>query len=217
MKENFEEELFEGLDVDAIKPNSICSKVLLCNKIRNVSFVLLGLGLVVVLASTFLKKDEVLASANSIKLISAPIASASVKRVAMSIPSGTVKANPFLPYREMESRSGIDVPTYNLIEPPEDVTGDPDAIRVMDTIVSGILFDKFSPSAILNIEGSDYLVKKNDVDNNYKVVNIAQDSVTVKLGNNVYKAGIGEILTEGEMNYNEVSNLSSKFGGENND
>ena len=37
--ENFEKELFEGLDIDAIKPNSICSKVLLCNKIRNVSFV----------------------------------------------------------------------------------------------------------------------------------------------------------------------------------
>ena len=33
----------------------------------------------------------------------------------------------------------------------------------MDTVVSGILYDKFSPSAILNIEGNDYLVKKGDV------------------------------------------------------
>ena len=84
----------------------------------------------------------------------------------------------------------------------------------MDTIVSGILYDKYSPSAILNIEGSDYLVKKGDVVNNYKVVNIMQDSVTVQLGANVYKAGIGEILTEGNLNHNNVSNLKNKFGGE---
>jgi hypothetical protein len=84
----------------------------------------------------------------------------------------------------------------------------------MDTIVSGILYDKFSPSAILNIEGSDYLVKKGDVVNNYKILNISQDSVSVKLGNNTYKAGIGEILTEGSINYNNVSNLNKKFGGE---
>ena len=58
------------------------------------------------------------------------------------------------------------------------------------------------------------VVKKGDVVNNYKVLNIAQDSVTVKLGNNTYKAGIGQILTEGSVNYNHVSNLSKKFGGE---
>ena len=56
-------------------------------------------------------------------------------------------------------------------------------------------------------------VKKGDVVNNYKVVSIVQDSVTVKLGSNVYKAGIGEILTEGSLNHNDVSNLNNKFGG----
>jgi hypothetical protein len=35
----------------------------------------------------------------------------------------------------------------------------------------------------------------------------------VQLGANVYKAGIGEILTEGNLNYNEVSNLNNRFGG----
>ena len=66
----------------------------------------------------------------------------------------------------------------------------------------------------MNIEGNDYLVKKGDVVNNYKVVNIMQDSVTVKLGNNTYKACIGEILTEGSLTHNDVSNLNKKFGGE---
>ena len=143
-----------------------------------------------------------------------PIAATSSSKSVISIPAGTVKANPFLPYRDISGMSRVsDVPAYNLVEPPEMINENSDAARVMDTIVSGILYDKYSPSAILNIEGNDYLVKKGDVVNNYKVLNIAQDSVTVKLGANVYKAGIGEILTEGTLNHNDVSNLGSKFGG----
>lgn len=151
-----------------------------------------------------------------VQLTSSPIAETSGKKGIISIPSGTAKANPFVPYRDISgtSLSVSDVPAFNLVEPPEMINEASDAARIMDTIVSGILYDKYSPSAILNIEGNDYLVKKGDVVNNYKVVNIAQDSVTVKLGANVYKAGIGEILTEGSMNHNEVANLSKKFGGE---
>lgn len=149
-----------------------------------------------------------------ISLAVAPVNATSVKKNLISIPSGTVKANPFLPYRDIGGSSVSDVPKFDLVEPPEAVNENSDAARVMDTIVSGILYDKYSPSAILNIEGNDYLVKKGDVVNKYKIINIMQDSVTVKLGNNTYKAGIGEILTEGSVNYNDVSNLSKKFGGE---
>ena len=149
-----------------------------------------------------------------ISLAAAPVNATSVKKNLISIPSGTVKANPFLPYRDIDGSSVSDVPKFDLVEPPEVVNENSDAARVMDTIVSGILYDKYSPSAILNIEGNDYLVKKGDVVNKYKIVNIMQDSVIVKLGNNTYKAGIGEILTEGSVNYNDVSNLSKKFGGE---
>ncbi len=158
--------------------------------------------------------DEI-SGVQDIALVSAPVAATSAKKDVISVPTGTVKANPFLPYRNIERSSGTsDVPDFELIEPPEAVSEGSDAARVMDTIVSGILYDKYSPSAILNIEGNDYLVKKGDVINNYKVMNIMQDSVTVKLGANVYKAGIGEILTEGEITHNDVSNLSKKFGGE---
>ncbi len=149
-----------------------------------------------------------------ITLADTPSAAVSSQKNLISIPSGTVKANPFLPYRDIGGSSVSDVPKYDLVEPPEVVNENSDAARVMDTIVSGILYDKYSPSAILNIEGNDYLVKKGDTVNNYKVLNILQDSVTVKLGNNTYKAGIGEILTEGSVNHNDVSNLSKKFGGE---
>ncbi len=150
---------------------------------------------------------------DAIGFVTAPIAATSVKKDLISIPSGTVKANPFLPYRDIGGTAVSDVPTFDIVEPPEVINENSDAARVMDTIVSGILYDKYSPSAILNIEGNDYLVKKGDTVNNYKVLNIMQDSVTVKLGNNVYKAGIGEILTEGSVTHNDVSNLSSKFGG----
>ena len=147
-----------------------------------------------------------------------PVAATSGKKDLISIPSGVVKANPFLPYRNIgdsiyKDLDVADVPKYDLVEPPEVINENSDAARVMDTVVSGILYDKYSPSAILNIEGNDYLVKKGDVVNNYKVLAIAQDSVTVKLGSNTYKAGIGEILTEGSVNLNEVSNLNNKFGG----
>ena len=153
------------------------------------------------------------------QVMSTPIAATSSKKTTITIPSGTIKANPFLPYREISGADSAmtEVPAYALVEPPEVSGASSDAIRVMDTIVSGILFDKFSPSAILNIEGNDYLVKKGDVVNNYKILNIAQDSVTVQLGANTYKAGIGEILTEGSLNHNDVSNLSNKFGGVNNE
>ncbi|MBR6126320.1 hypothetical protein IKQ21_01405 [bacterium] len=150
-----------------------------------------------------------------ISLASAPISATASKRNLISIPAGTVKANPFVPYRTIESEDGLsDVPKFDLVAPPEAINEGSDAARVMDTLVSGILYDKHSPSAIINIEGNDYLVKKGDVVNSYKIVNIEQNSVTVKLGNNTYKAGIGEILTEGSVNHNDVSNLSKKFGGE---
>ena len=132
----------------------------------------------------------------------------------IAIPEGTVKANPFLPYKEINTGGSSDVPQSNLVAPPTTLGEDPDAIRIMDTIVSGILYDTFSPSAILNIEGNDYLVKKGDTVNNYNIVSITRDTVTVKLGANVYKAGIGQILTEGRVNHNEVSNLKNKFGGD---
>ena len=150
-----------------------------------------------------------------ISLADTDLAAASQKKDVISIPSGMVKANPFLPYRNIGDEPVMsDVPMYDLVEPPEVIDEGSDAARIMDTIVSGILYDKFSPSAILNIEGNDYLVKKGDVINNYKIVDIMKDSVTVKLGSNTYKAGIGEILTEGTVNHNDVSNLNKKFGGE---
>lgn len=160
---------------------------------------------------------QLIENSNSIQLASMPAAATSTKKDLIAIPSGTIKTDPFLPYRNISRTSTLDIPKFDLVEPPEVISTDSDAARVMDTTVSGILYDKYSPSAILNIEGNDYLVKKGDTVNNYKVINIMQDSVTVKLGTNTYKAGIGEILTERTLKQNDVSNLNNKFGGKKNE
>lgn len=198
-----------------VKILEICQWIASKRKLLSIAaFFAISLPLLLGLNSLRGIKNVDIDSEGLVQLASTPAAAASTKKSVISIPAGTVKANPFLPYRDISGSAVVDVPAYNLVEPPDMVGEDSEAARVMDTTVSGILFDKYSPSAILNIEGNDYLVKKGDVVNNYRVLNIAQDSVTVKLGANTYKAGIGEILTEGSLNHNDVSNLSNKFGGE---
>lgn len=200
----------EELLATSTKPN----RKFLCRFVALGAFLVVALSMCCHVVNSIKNTTSELNSEGMLALASAPLNVASTKKDLISIPKGTVKANPFLPYRDIGGNSVSDVPSYELIAPPEQINENADAARVMDTIVSGILYDKYSPSAILNIEGNDYLVKKGDVVNNYKVLSIMQDSVTVKLGNNTYKAGIGEILTEGEVNMNTVSNLNKKFGGE---
>lgn len=131
------------------------------------------------------------------------------KTIMVSISEGG-RSNPFLPEGDMPS-----IGQLNITYPPEQLAKDSDASKVMDTTISGILFDKYSPSAIINISKTDYLVRKGDVINNYKVLAILKDQVVVKLGKNVYRAGVGELLQQDKVNYNTVANLEKKFGGNN--
>ena len=208
---------------DAVVPEFTTEQIL--NKFKGKRFsrsrvlitaaaLLIALPVLCGFAMSFGFKGQSFEEMDSIQMVSVPVAATSTKKDLISIPSGTVKADPFLPYRNISgTTTALDVPKFNLVEPPEVISEDSEAARVMDTTVSGILYDKYSPSAILNIEGNDYLVKKGDTVNNYKVLSIMPDSVTVKLGANTYKAGIGEILTGGSLNHNDVSNLDNKFGG----
>jgi len=118
------------------------------------------------------------------------------------------RMNPFLP--ETES---LPATLSYLTPPPETIPTDTQASEVMSTTISGILFDKYSPSAIINIGGADYLVKKGDIINGYKILSIEKTQVLVQLGKNTYKAGVGELLSQTSMNYNTIANLNKKFGG----
>lgn len=129
------------------------------------------------------------------------------------------RSDPFLPGHEaVVVKPKPKPPKYAsfLTPPPETIVVDSTATDVMSTKVSGIMYDKFNPSAILNISGSDYLVRTGDIINGYKVLSIGKDTVTVQYGSNVYKASVGELFTGEGINYNTVSNLESKFGSSKN-
>lgn len=100
-----------------------------------------------------------------------------------------------------------------LMPPPERLSVDTTATAVMTTKVSGIMYDKYNPSAILNISDTDYLVRTGDIVNGYKILSIGRETVTVQYGSNVYKASVGEMFTENGLNFNTISNLNGKFGG----
>ena len=127
------------------------------------------------------------------------------------------RANPFMPPSEAALLASIpkDNLQYDVLPPLEEPAADETARKVVTTKVSGIMYDKISPSAILNVDGSDYLVRSGDILNGYKVLSIGKSVVTVQMGANVYKAGVGELLAEGKdsITYNQIANLSSKFGG----
>lgn len=127
------------------------------------------------------------------------------------------RANPFMPPSEATLLASIpkDSLQYDVLPPLEVPVADETAKKVVTTKVSGIMYDKISPSAILNVDGADYLVRSGDVLNGYKVLSIGKSVVTVQMGANVYKAGVGELLAEGKgsITYNQIANLSSKFGG----
>ena len=128
----------------------------------------------------------------------------------------TGRSDPFLPEGEQVVSKPKPKGNIDLLPPPEMITVDTTATEVITTKVSGIMYDKFNPSAILNIGGSDYLVRTGDIINNYKVLSIGKEQVTVQNGVNVYKAGVGELFTGDGINFNTISNLESKFGGRKN-
>lgn len=138
--------------------------------------------------------------------------------VAMSI-EDMGRSDPFLPEGEAAAArakaKAKPKPSYAsyLMPPPEKIEVDSTATSVMTTKVSGIMYDKYNPSAILNISDTDYLVRTGDIVNGYKILSIGRETVTVQYGANVYKASVGEMFTENGLNFNTISNLNAKFGG----
>lgn len=129
-----------------------------------------------------------------------------------------VAVNPFLPTDEINKRVTKKVvkPNPNYVLPPA-VTDISDSARyLLQTSVSGIMYDPYSPSAIIKINNTDYLVKKGDSLMGYKILNISPKIVTIKRDANIYNAPIGRILaTLDSTNNNQISNLNSRFGGSN--
>lgn len=146
-------------------------------------------------------------SENDVDIIQKTARKYNGKTVMISV-SSSGRTDPFMP-----SSEGLTGAYAYLTPPPETLPVNNDASKVMATTVSGILYDKYSPSAILNIDGTDYLVKRGDTINKYRVLSIGKTQVAVQLGRNIYKAGVGELLTQASFNEGNISNLNKRFGG----
>lgn len=129
------------------------------------------------------------------------------------------RLNPFLPYKEKKvvvrgnGYSGYGNANFDIIEPPTAVLPDPQAIQLMETTISGIMYDYKNPSAIVNINGQDQLVRRHDKLNGFTILDITKDKVVIKSGTNIYRASVGQSITTEDVNINNIANLSHKFGG----
>ena len=106
---------------------------------------------------------------------------------------------------------------FNLPVPPTSLDTGSVAAKITNTKVVGILFHTKSPSAIINVDSKDYLVRPGDkiIGQEYKVIKITPTWVTAAMGSNVYSAAIGEMFTKDELetNQTDIYNLKERFGG----
>jgi hypothetical protein len=108
--------------------------------------------------------------------------------------------------------------SFNLPVPPTSLApADAAAAVITRTKVVGIMYNSHSPSAIINVDDKDYLVRTGDkiIGQEYKVLKINPSWITVGLGSNIYSASIGELFVKDELNSssNDLYNMKNRFGG----
>lgn len=103
---------------------------------------------------------------------------------------------------------------FDVIEPPQLGVQSEELTRLLNTRVTGILYDSVRPSAIVNIDGVDQLVRKGDVISGFEIIAITKNKVIIQSDNNVYRASVGQPLNaEKIVNSVEIANLRTKFWG----
>lgn len=122
--------------------------------------------------------------------------------------------------RDVVVREPDDISPYsfNLPVPPTSLAdANSHAAKITRTKVVGIMYNKTSPSAIINVDEKDYLVRQGDqiIGQEYKVIQINPSWITVGFGSNIYSASIGELFSRDEFDstQNDIYNLRSRFGG----
>lgn len=108
--------------------------------------------------------------------------------------------------------------SFNLPVPPTSLADvNSHAAKITRTKVVGIMYNKTSPSAIINVDEKDYLVRQGDqiIGQEYKVIQINPSWITVGFGSNIYSASIGELFSRDEFDstQNDIYNLRNRFGG----
>lgn len=107
--------------------------------------------------------------------------------------------------------------SFNLPVPPTSLATGSVAAKITKTKVVGIMYNTDSPSAIINVDDKDYLVRPGDkiIGQEYKIVKITPTWVTAAMGSNLYSAAIGELFTNDRMetNQTDIYKLEERFGG----
>lgn len=134
------------------------------------------------------------------------------------------RKNPFVPKHQPKPQvevEDVEVPqvagapkvNFDVIEPPELAPENPDVIRLLHTKVTGILYDNIRPAAIINDGDDERFVKVGETMHGCQIVKITKDRVVIRVGNNVYRASIGQsLLAEAlsEMGSTKVNRNSFK-------
>lgn len=130
------------------------------------------------------------------------------------------RVNPFKPpvkVREKEIEKTIERlnnTDFEIVEPPMASVPDANLTRLLQSQVSGILYDDESPSAIVNLNGIDTFVKVGDTLSGYKIQAITKDKVQIYYKNNSYVAAVGALFVRGMLESRPaVANLEKKFAG----
>lgn len=161
-----------------------------------------------------------------------PIASVPGNNQTVTISIGDVgRKTPFMPKTETKIEEVEDNPSvagmvmvadeefgeqlnFDVIEPPELGRERADIAKLLQTRVTGILFDDKKPSAIINIDGMDQLVKIGDRLSGFEFIAITKNKVVIRDGNNIFRASVGQPLNAEKINNPiEISNLQTKFWG----
>lgn len=125
------------------------------------------------------------------------------------------RENPFKPPVSLATKDSTmtDGP-FEIIEPPVTSVADENLTRLLQTQISGILYDEESPSAIVNLNGMDQFVKAGDTISGYTIDYITKDKVQISYQNNSYVASVGELFTRGSLEkHPAVADLENKFAG----
>ena len=103
---------------------------------------------------------------------------------------------------------------FEIVEPPVSSVPDENLTRLLQTQVSGILYDEESPSAIVSLNGVDTFVKEGDSISGYKIQTITREKVQINYKNNSYVASVGALFVRGMLESRPaVANLEKKFAG----
>ena len=128
----------------------------------------------------------------------------------------SARENPFKPPIVEAAKGGVvdmDGP-FEIIEPPVQSVADDNLTRLLQTQISGILYDEESPSAIVNLNGMDQFVKAGDTISGYTIDYITKDKVQISYQNNSYVASVGALFTRGSLEKQPaVADLENKFAG----